>query len=267
LTPEGFQWVYKQVKPEVWLGSASGGTDVCTAFVLSHPWLPVHAGKLQCRGLGAPIEAWNEAGDPVWDEMGELVLTKPMPCMPVGFWNDPDRARFRSAYFDYFPGTWRHGDWIEIGAEDGQCVIYGRSDSTLNRAGVRLGTSEFYRVAESCEHVLEALVIDTTGLREAEGQLLLFVVLESDTSLEAGVREEICGRLRRELSPRYVPDGIYVVKEIPHTLNGKKLEVPVRRIIEGVAFEKAVSRESVSNPQALEFFVRLGEQRQRFSRH
>ena len=158
------------VKPSVWLGSVSGGTDVCTAFVLSHPWLPVYAGKLQCRGLGAPIEAWDDRGHPVWNQVGELVLTAPMPCMPVGFWNDRDGSRLRQAYFQHFPGIWRHGDWIEIEPDSGQCVIYGRSDSTLNRGGVRMGTSEFYQVVESLPEILGSLVIDTTGLGRSWGR-------------------------------------------------------------------------------------------------
>jgi acetoacetyl-CoA synthetase len=261
LSPEGFGWVYRGVKSDVWLGSASGGTDVCTAFVLSHPWLPVYPGKLQCRGLGAPIESWNEEGKPVWNEVGEMVLTGPMPCMPVGFWNDPQKERFRAAYFDYYPGIWRHGDWLEIGGSGGQCIIYGRSDSTLNRAGVRLGTSEFYRVIEGCPGIAEALVIDTTGLQERSGRLLLFVVLEDGTALDEEFRKELEHHLKKELSPRYVPDEIYAAPGIPHTLNGKKLEVPVKRIFEGKRLDQAISREAVSNPGCLEFYVRLAAER------
>jgi acetoacetyl-CoA synthetase len=261
LPSEGFRWVYEKVKPEVWLGSISGGTDMCTAFVLSHPWLPVYAGKLQCRGLGAPIEAWDESGKPVWNQVGELVVKAPMPCMPVFFWNDTDSSRFRAAYFDYFPGYWRHGDWIEIDAETGQCVIYGRSDSTLNRGGVRMGTSEFYRVIESVPEVVEALVIDTTSLTVAEqdGQLLLFVVLREGESLTPALKDRICSTIKSVLSPRYVPDAVYAVPEIPHTLNGKKLEVPIKRIFQGTEPEKAVTREAMSNPDALKPFVELAK--------
>jgi acetoacetyl-CoA synthetase len=261
LPAEGFRWVYENVKPDVWLGSASGGTDVCTAFILSNPQLPVRAGRLQCRGLGAPIEAWDIDGRAVWDEVGELVLTAPMPCMPVKFWNDPDGERFRASYFDHYPGIWRHGDWLEISARDGQCVIYGRSDSTLNRAGIRLGTSEFYRIVEQAPEVEEALVIDTTGIRpdgtEAPGKLLLFIVLRGSAVLDDRLKKDLCQLIRSELSPRYVPDAIFPVPAIPHTLNAKKLEVPIKRVFQGVALTKAVSREAVAEPDVLDYFASL----------
>jgi acetoacetyl-CoA synthetase len=261
LPPEGFRWVYEKVKPDVWLGSASGGTDMCTAFVLAHPWLPVYAGKLQCRGLGAPIQAWDESGKPVWNQVGELVITAPMPCMPVFFWNDPDSSRLRAAYFDYFPGYWRHGDWIEIDSETGQCIIYGRSDSTLNRGGIRMGTSEFYRVIESIPEILESLVIDTTSLAAAgqDGRLLLFVVVREGESLTQALKERIYATVKSALSPRYVPDDVYAVPEIPHTLNGKKLEVPIKRIFQGIEPSKAVTREAMANPDALKPFVELAK--------
>ena len=264
LPDDGFHWVYDQVKPGVWLGSVSGGTDVCTAFVLSHPWLPVYAGKLQCRGLGAPIEAWDISGKAVWDQVGELVLTSPMPCMPVCFWNDPDGSRLRQAYFEHYSGVWRHGDWIEIDPESGQCVIYGRSDSTLNRGGVRMGTSEFYQVIESLPEILGSLVIDTTGLgprgKETPGKLLLFIVLQEAVAFDDDLANRIRERIKTELSPRYLPDGIYQVPEIPLTLNGKKLEVPVKRIFQGIELSKSVSREPMSNPDSLQPFLELAEQ-------
>jgi acetoacetyl-CoA synthetase len=259
LSPEGFEWVYREVKSDVWLGSMSGGTDVCTAFVLGNPLLPVYAGQLQCRGLGAPVEAWDENGRAVLGQVGELVLTGPMPCMPVGFWNDPDGRRFREAYFDVYPGIWRHGDWIRINAADGQCIIYGRSDSTLKRGGVRMGTSEFYRVIETLPEIAEALVVDTSRLDTAgaTGKLLLFVALRPGAEFDAALRHRIVTTLRTDLSPRHVPDEIYAVPEIPHTLNGKKMEVPVKRIFEGVPLERAASLHAVANPDALEFFARL----------
>jgi acetoacetyl-CoA synthetase len=263
LPRDGFQWVYDHVKPSVWLGSASGGTDVCTAFVLSHPWLPVFAGKLQCRALGAAVESWDENGRPVWNQVGELVVTAPMPCMPVGFWNDPDRSRFRQAYFQHFAGVWRHGDWIEIDSDDGQCTIYGRSDSTLNRGGVRMGTSEFYRIVESLPEIIGSLVIDTTGLgpdgRETPGKLLLFVALRPSATFDDALANQIRERLKIELSPRYLPDAIYAVPEIPQTLNGKKLEVPVKRIFQGYELSKSVSREAMSNPDSLNSFLEVAE--------
>jgi acetoacetyl-CoA synthetase len=263
LPEDGFQWVYDHVKANVWLGSASGGTDVCTAFVLSHPWLPVFAGKLQCRGLGAPIEAWDENGYPLWNEVGELVLTAPMPCMPVCFWKDPDGSRLRQAYFEHYPGVWRHGDWIEIDAGTGQCVIYGRSDSTLNRGGVRMGTSEFYRVVESAPEILGSLVIDTSGLgqsgKEISGRLLLFVVLREPLVLDEALTDRIREKIRTQLSPRYAPDAIFAVPEIPQTLNGKKLEVPVKRIFQGFDVSRSLSREAMSNPDSLKPFLEMAE--------
>jgi len=255
LPPEGFRWVYDKVKTDLLLGSVSGGTDLCTAFVLSCPILPVHAGEIQCRGLGARVEAFDEQGRPVVGEVGELVITEPLPSMPLFFWNDPDDQRYRASYFEVFPGVWRHGDWIKI-APGGSCVIYGRSDSTLNRAGVRMGSSEFYRVVEELPEILDSLVVDT-GQLGSEGRLLLFVVLRSGVDLDEQLQARIKGKLRQEISPRYVPDEIYVVPEVPCTLNGKKLEVPVKRILSGTPPEKAVTADAISNPESLNFFIDL----------
>ena len=255
LSPEGFQWVYEHVHRDLLLGSISGGTDVCTAFVLSCPLLPVRAGEIQCRGLGAKVEAFDVHGRPVIDEVGELVITEPMPSMPVFFWNDPEMRRYRASYFETYPGVWRHGDWIKITPE-GSCVIYGRSDSTLNRGGVRIGTSEFYRVVEEMPEVLDCLVVDT-GQLGREGRLLLFVVLCEGVTLEDGLRARIKQTLRQELSPRHSPDEIYAIGEVPRTINGKKLEVPVKRILAGTPPEQAVSEDAMSNPQTLRFFVEL----------
>ncbi|HEV2438919.1 MAG TPA: acetoacetate--CoA ligase [bacterium] len=261
LTPEGFAWVYEHVNRSLLLGSASGGTDVATAFVLSCPLLPVRAGELQCRGLGAKVEAWDERGRAVVDEVGELVLTEPMPSMPIGFWHDPDGARYHDSYFARFPGVWRHGDWIKITPRGG-CVIYGRSDSTLNRAGVRMGTSEFYRVVEELPEVADSLVIDTGELGR-EGRLLLFVVLQPGAVLDDRLQAAIRDRLRTQLSPRHVPDEIRQIAEVPRTLNGKKLEVPVKRILAGAPPDRAASRDALANPSALDAFVRLAEERGR----
>jgi acetoacetyl-CoA synthetase len=258
LTPEGFAWVYEHVNPSLLLGSVSGGTDVATAFVLSCPLLPVRAGEIQCRGLGARVEAWDDDGRPVVDAVGELVVTEPMPSMPVGFWNDPDGARYHESYFERFPGVWRHGDWIKITPRGG-CVIYGRSDSTLNRAGVRMGTSEFYRVVEELPEVLDSLVIDTGELGR-EGRLLLFVVLRHGAALDDRLQTAIRDRLRAQLSPRHVPDEIHQIAEVPRTLSGKKLEVPVKRILSGAAPDRAASRDALANPAALDAFVRLATQ-------
>ncbi|HEV2283171.1 MAG TPA: acetoacetate--CoA ligase [bacterium] len=259
LTPEGFAWVYDHVSPSLLLGSASGGTDIATAFVLSCPLLPVRAGEIQCRGLGAKVEAWDEHGRPVVDEVGELVVTEPMPSMPVGFWNDPGGSRYHDSYFERYPGVWRHGDWIKI-TPRGSCVIYGRSDSTLNRAGVRMGTSEFYRAVEELPEIVDSLVIDTGELGR-EGRLLLFVVLRKDAALDDRLRAAIRDRLRTQLSPRHVPDEIRQIAEVPRTLNGKKLEVPVKRVLAGAPPDRAASRDALANPSAFDAFVRFAGER------
>jgi acetoacetyl-CoA synthetase len=229
------------------LGSVSGGTDLCTAFVQSCPLLPVRAGELQCAALGAKVEAYSPEGRPVVDEVGELVITRPMPSMPVRLWNDPDMRRYRAAYYDMFPGVWRHGDWIRFTPE-GSCVIYGRSDATLNRGGVRMGTAEFYRVVEETPEVSDSLVVE---VEEDDGKLVLFVVLRPGASLDDGLRRRLNGALRRELSPRHVPDRILAVPSIPKTLNGKKLEVPVKRLLAGQPLATAVSEGAVADPASL----------------
>jgi len=259
LSPEGFRWIYDRVKRDVALGSVSGGTDVCTGFVASCPLLPVYAGEIQCRCLGASVEAYDSGGHALIDAVGELVLTEPLPSMPLYFWNDPEGRRYRESYFEMFPGVWRHGDWIKI-TPRGTCVIYGRSDSTLNRGGVRMGTSEFYRLVEELPEIQDSLVIDTSQLGE-EGRLLLFVVPASGASLDESLKDRIRDKLRRELSPRHVPDEIHAVPEVPRTLNGKKLEVPVKRILAGTPLEKAASADAMANPESLRFFLSLASRR------
>jgi acetoacetyl-CoA synthetase len=255
LAPEGFGWVYEHLGEDLLLGSVSGGTDVCTAFVGSCALLPVHAGELQCRALGAKVESFDAEGKPVIGEVGELVITEPMPSMPVFFWGDEDGERLRESYFSMYPGVWRHGDWIKV-TERGSCVIYGRSDSTLNRGGVRIGTSEFYRAAEEIDEVLDSLVVDT-GTLGKEGKLFLFVVLREGAGLDDELRDEIKGRLRVELSPRHVPDEIHAIPEVPKTLNGKKLEVPVKKILTGTPPEEAVKADATATPDAIAFFADL----------
>lgn len=252
---EGFHWVYQYVKRDLLLGSVSGGTDLCTAFVLSCPILPVAAGEIQCRGLGAKVEAFDGRGRAVIDEVGELVITEPLPSMPLFFWNDPDSRRRRASYFETYPGVWRHGDWIRITSR-GSCVISGRSDATLNRGGVRMGTSEFYQIVEELPEVVESLVVDT-GEPGREGRLLLFVVLQPGVELTDSLRAGIKQKLRAELSPRHVPDAIFAIPEVPRTLNGKKLEVPVKRILSGTPAESSVSRDAMTNPESLRPFVEL----------
>ncbi|HLK00365.1 MAG TPA: AMP-binding protein, partial [Streptosporangiaceae bacterium] len=254
LPPEGFEWVYREVKPDVQLGSFSGGTDVCTGFVGPSPLLPVRSGIISGVCLGAKVEAFDANGKPVIGEVGELVLTEPMPSMPVGFWNDPDGVRYRESYFDTYPGVWRHGDWIEL-LPDGGCVIYGRSDATLNRGGVRMGTSEFYRVVEAFDEVSDSLVVDT-GQLGTEGRLILYVVPTPGYQLDDDLAARLRAALRSQLSPRHVPEEIHQVPGIPRTLSGKKLEVPVRKILQGANPAKAVDPNALANPEALEFFVR-----------
>jgi acetoacetyl-CoA synthetase len=256
LPADGFSWVYEHVSRDLLLGSISGGTDVCTAFVLSCPLLPVYAGEIQCRALGARVEAYDAAGAPVTNQVGELVVSAPMPSMPVCFWNDAEGRRYHDSYFAAYPGVWRHGDWIAINDRGGS-VIYGRSDSTLNRGGVRMGTSEFYRVVDSLPEVSDSLVIDTGSLDDATGKLWLFLVLEPGHALDAGLTARVTGTIRRELSPRHVPDEIRAIPEVPRTLNGKKLEVPIKRILTGTPLERAVNPDTLANPQALQAFVEL----------
>ncbi len=251
LPPEGFAWAAERL-PGIPLGSFSGGTDVCTGFVGATVLHPIRAGIIPCRSLGAKVESFDPTGEPVVGEVGELVLTQPMPSMPVMFWNDPDGERYRDSYFDVYPGVWRHGDWIKLN-DDGSCVIYGRSDSTLNRGGVRMGTSEFYRVVERFEEVADSLVIDTGQLGQ-DGQLLLFVTLGEGTALDERLERAICSALRTELSPRHVPNEIRVVPGIPRTLSGKKLEVPIRRILLGTPVEQAANPDAMVNPEVLTHF-------------
>ncbi|WP_086663330.1 acetoacetate--CoA ligase [Lentzea kentuckyensis] len=252
LTPEGFRWIASAVGKDVQIASVSGGTDLCTAFVAASPDRPVWLGELSCRALGAAVYAFDEAGAVLDDAVGELVITKPMPSMPVFFWGDADGSRLRDAYFDTYPGIWRHGDWIRI-TPRASAVIYGRSDSTLNRGGVRMGTSEFYRVVESVPGVVDSLVIDTSGV--SEGELLCFVVLDGVelADVEPLLRKE----LRSSLSPRHVPNRFVAVAEIPRTLNGKKCEVPVKKILAGMDVDRAVSRGALRNPESLQPFLEL----------
>jgi acetoacetyl-CoA synthetase len=257
LPPEGFEWVYEHVKKDLWLYSTSGGTDLCTAFVGGVPVLPVRAGELQARSLGAKVEAFDEEGNPQLDEVGELVITEPMPSMPIYFWNDPEGQRYRDSYFDVYPGVWRHGDWIKV-KHDGACVIYGRSDSTINRGGVRMGTSEIYSAVERVEEVQDSLVVDVP--REGGSSYMpLFVVLKEGAELDEELKAQIKQSIRENTSPRHVPNEVFAVPGIPKTLNGKKLEVPVKKILSGTPPEQAASKDSLSNPESLDTFAELAE--------
>ncbi|GLZ01405.1 acetoacetate--CoA ligase [Actinoplanes sp. NBRC 103695] len=258
LPPEGFDWVYEHVGKGLQLQSLSGGTDVCTGFVGGVPLLPVVAGVISCRALGSKVEAYDPTGKPVIGELGELVITAPMPSMPVGFWGDTDGSRYREAYFDVFPGVWRHGDWITIG-EDGSCVITGRSDATLNRGGVRLGTAEFYSVVENIDAIADSVVVH---LDERGDELLLFVVLADGLELDDELRGLIRRELRAALSPRHVPDEIHQVRAVPRTLSAKKLEVPVKRILTGTPASSAAAAGALVNPASLLEFEDFARSRQ-----
>ncbi len=258
LTPEGFRWVYDELGEDTWLFSTSGGTDMCTAIVGGVPTLPVYLGEIQARCLGAAVESWDLDGRSLIGEVGELVITEPLPSMPIYFWGDEDGTRYRDSYFSMYPGIWRHGDWIEITSR-GTAIIYGRSDSTINRGGVRMGTSEIYRAVLSVDDVLDALVVDLP--REGtDGWMPLFVVLREGATLDDALIAEIRRRVREDCSPRHVPDEIRQIVEVPRTLSGKVLEVPVKRILTGTPAEKAASRESLANPAALDVFVEMAEE-------
>lgn len=255
LPPEGFTWIYEEVKPDVWLTSMSGGTDVCTAFVGGNPLLPVVVGEIQCRALGCAMESYDENGQPLIDQVGEMVVTQPMPCMPVGFWNDPDGSKYAASYFEDFPGVWRHGDWLRI-TPRGSLVIYGRSDATLNRQGIRIGTSEIYRSVEKLPEIKDSLIIN---LERADGEsfMPLFVALKEGFQLDESLKKAIASQLRSDYSPRHVPDLILQVPDIPYTISGKKLELPVKKLLMGKALESAVNLGSVRNPAAFDIFIQL----------
>ncbi len=249
LPPEAFGWLYDDVKQDLWVVSLSGGTDLCTAFIGGSPYLPVYAGELQCRSLGAPVYAFDEAGQEVVDQVGELVITAPMPSMPIYFWGDPEYLRYRASYFEDYPGVWRHGDWIKITSR-GSAIIYGRSDATLKKKGVRMGTAEIYRAVEMIPQVVDSLVIGL-DLPDGEYFMPLLVVLQDGVSLTPELKRAINEKIRTELSSRHVPDDIISVRALPRTLSGKKLEVPIRRVLSGAPPEKAVNLGSIRDPSSV----------------
>ncbi len=256
LPPEAFAWVYEHVKSDVWLSSMAGGTDVCTAWVGGNPLLPVYQGEIQCRCLGCAMESWDENGHAVPPgEVGEMVVTQPMPSMPVFFWNDPDGAKYRSSYFDTFPGVWRHGDWIQITERD-SLVILGRSDATLNRQGVRIGTAEIYRAIDTIPEIKDSLIIN---LERADGTdwMPLFVALAPGAVLNDDLKKRINTALRTAYSPRHVPDVILEIPEVPYTISGKKMETPVKKILQRRPLDKAYNRDSMRNPEAMDYFIKM----------
>jgi acetoacetyl-CoA synthetase len=258
LPSDAYEWVYSSVKTDLWLASISGGTDIASGFVACAPTLPVYPGEIQCRELGVSAYAFNDNGQSVVDEVGELVITKPMPSMPVFFWNDAGNKRYLESYFEVFPGLWRHGDWIRF-TKRGTSVIYGRSDSTINRFGIRMGTAEIYRVVEALPEVRDSLVVDLEFLGRPSS-MPLFVVLYEGGVLDDDLRSRIAHQIRTKASPRHVPDQMHQVAEIPRTLTGKKMEVPVRRLLLGAPAEKVAHTDAMSNPQSFEFFIRLAKE-------
>lgn len=254
LPPEGFAWIDQHIKKDVWLSSMSGGTDVCTAWVGGHPLLPVREGEIQCRCLGCAMESYSEDGLPLRETVGEMVVTKPMPCMPVFFWNDPDGSKYFNSYFDTFPGVWRHGDWLLITHRE-TLVILGRSDATLNRQGIRIGTSEIYRSVEKLPEIADSLIVD---IEQADGtsRMPLFVVLAAGAILDDALKSKIARTLRTDFSPRHVPDEIIAVPEIPYTISGKKMELPVKKILMGKPVEEAANPGAMRNPASLRYFLK-----------
>jgi acetoacetyl-CoA synthetase len=260
LPPEGYAWICDQLGPGVQLNVGSGGTDVCSGLVQNHPLLPVWAGEISGRCLGVDVHAFDEAGHEVVGELGELVITSPMPSMPVAFWGDGGGRRLRATYFDRYPGIWRHGDWIVFN-QNGSCHVAGRSDATLNRGGVRLGTAEFYAVVEELDGVSDSLVVHLEDPHGGNGELLLFVVLEPGVRLDDALRRSIAGGLRASLSPRHIPDEVVAVPVIPRNLTGKKLELPVKRILQGSRVEEVASRDALTVPNSLDPFTEMASQR------
>lgn len=255
LPPEGFDYVYEYIKNDVWLCSMSGGTDVCTAFVGGVPWLPVYEGEIQGRALGCSMYAFDDEGNAVWDEVGEMVITKPMPSMPVFFWNDPGYEKYIASYFDTYPGIWRHGDWLKITPRDA-VVILGRSDATLNRQGVRIGTAEIYRAIDTIDAIKDSLIVNIE-LPDGGDYMPLFVVMKDGELFNEETIAKIKTALRTAYSPRHVPDEIIEVKDLPYTISGKKMEMPVKKILMG----KEVNTGAVKNPESLDFFKKFAQER------
>jgi acetoacetyl-CoA synthetase len=284
LSEEGYRWVYANAHPDVLLASISGGTDPGAAFLTSCPTLPVYAGEMQCRGLGVKVAAYDDEGNPVLDQVGELVIEEPLPSMPLYFWGDEGGKRYSESYFETWPGIWRHGDWLRLvpRPESVTAVIYGRSDSTINRHGIRMGTSELYRVVDELPEVADSLVVDLEYLGR-ESFLALFIVLRdaaatggeqagraslsepgaAETGVPEGLRKQLLGGIREKLSARHVPDGVFAIPEVPRTLSGKKMEVPVKKILLGQPVEKSVNRDSMANPGSIDWFVAFARGRAR----
>ncbi len=252
LPPEAYEWVYDTVRPDIWLAPIAGGTDFAGAFLAGNPMLPVRVGEMQCRALGAKVEAYDEAGSPVIDDVGELVCTMPMPSMPLYLWGDTDGSRLHESYFSTYPGVWRHGDWVKITPEGG-AIIYGRSDATINRHGIRMGTAEIYRVVEDQPEVADSLVVDLEYLGQASC-MILFVRLTEGSELDEALKDRIIAGLKRNVSPRHVPDRIEAAPDIPYTLTGKKMEVPIKKRLLGQSMDKVATPDAMTNPGCLNWY-------------
>lgn len=259
LSTQAYEWLQAQLGPQVWINPISGGTDIASAFLGGNCTLPVHAGEMQCRCLGASVQAWDDQGRAVTDQVGELVCTRPMPSMPVGFWNDRDGWRLRESYFDHFPGVWRHGDWVEITSRGG-AVVYGRSDATINRHGIRMGTSELYAAVEAMPDIADSLVVDLEYLGR-ESYMALFVVLQAGQTLDESLKGKIVSAIRQALTPKHVPNEILQVPQIPRTLTGKKLEVPIKRLMLGEPVERVINPDALANPASIQWFVDFAARR------
>jgi acetoacetyl-CoA synthetase len=255
LPPESFQWVYDAIHPRVWLCSMSGGTDVCTAFVGGVIEKPVIKGEIQARGLGCALYAYDDHRFPVTESLGEMVITKPMPSMPIYFWNDPGKKKYRASYFEDIPGVWRHGDWVRI-TKDGGVIIYGRSDATLNRQGIRIGTAEIYRVLNDIPEIEDGLIVNLE-LEGGRHYMPLFVKLRNGVQLDQALIKGIASALKAKCTPRHVPDDIIQVDDIPYTISGKKMEAPVKKILMGMGVDNSLNTDAMRNPESLDFFIRF----------
>ena len=253
LPPEGFEFVYRSIHPNVWLCSMSGGTDVCSAFVGGNPLKPVYAGEIQCRALGCKLEAWDDNGHPQLDTMGEMIISQPMPSMPIGFWGDEGHKRYLESYFEMYPNAWRHGDWITV-TPHGSVVIHGRSDATLNPQGIRIGTAEIYRALDTITEIRDSLVVNL-DYDNGNQYMPLFVVLAPGHTLSTELQQRIARTIRQSYTPRHVPDTIVVIAEVPYTLSGKKMEAPVKRILQGAEPARVAKSDAMRNPASLQFFV------------
>ncbi|MFC4022313.1 acetoacetate--CoA ligase [Oceanobacillus longus] len=257
LPDAGFDWVYEEVKEDVWLYSTSGGTDICSGFLGGSPLLPVYAGEIQARALGVAVKSFNDAGDEIIDDIGELVITEPMPSMPIYFWNDENGERYRNSYFDHYPGIWRHGDFLQITSR-GTGIIFGRSDATINRGGIRMGTSEIYSALDRVPEIADSLILDIP-ISSEQSMMPLFLVLKDGGQITDELKTRIKQTIRQNCSPRHIPNEIIEVDDLPKTLNGKKIEVPIKKILMGVPLEDAINIGSLLNPESIDYFLEFKE--------